>query len=75
MNPSMESKLREHFEALPYELQRRVLDFAQALALSAPKGVPGKRLLAFAGAIPPDDVQEMARAIEVGCEVVDQDEW
>ncbi len=65
----------EQLKSLPYELQWRVLEFTRALVLSAPRGVPGHRLLRFAGAIPPDDVQRMREAIEQGCEQVDVNEW
>jgi hypothetical protein len=75
MDISIKRKLLEQLEALPYEFQRRVLDFAQALALSVPKGVPGKQLLRFVGAIPADDLQMMVQAIEAGCERIDLDEW
>ena len=73
LNPIQE-KLLQQLDTLPEDLQRRVLDFAQALALSVPKGVPGKRLLRFAGAIPADDLRLMQEAIESGCEQVDN-EW
>ncbi|MFQ5854861.1 MAG: hypothetical protein ACE5LU_04355 [Anaerolineae bacterium] len=62
-------------DQLPLELQRRILDFAQALALSLPKGTPGKQLLRFAGIIEPDDIEAMSQAIEAGCEKVDANEW
>ncbi|MFQ5343933.1 MAG: hypothetical protein ACE5F6_20505 [Anaerolineae bacterium] len=62
-------------DQLPLDFQRRVLDFAQALALSLPRGTPGKQLLRFAGIIEPDDIEAMSRAIEAGCEKVDADEW
>jgi hypothetical protein len=75
MDISIKRKLLELLEVLPYEFQRRVLDFAQALALSTPKGVPGKQLLHFAGAIPAGDLQMMAQAIEAGCERIDWDKW
>jgi hypothetical protein len=75
MDISIKRKLLEQLEVLPYEFQRRVLDFAQALALSVPKGVPGKQLLRFVGAIPEDDLQMMVQAIEAGCERIDLDEW
>ena len=65
----------EQMKALPHELQWRVLEFTRALALSAPHGIPGQRLLQFAGAIPLDDVQLMREAIEQGCEQVDASEW
>jgi hypothetical protein len=59
----------------PLELQRKVLEFTQALALSLPKGVPGKQLLRFAGVIEADDTRVMSQAIEEGCERVDENEW
>ncbi|MDP2157570.1 MAG: hypothetical protein Q8K68_07680 [Nitrospirota bacterium] len=60
---------------LDYEHQRRVLDFARALALSGVKGVPGKQLLSFAGAISIDDLKAMEQAIANGCEKIDLNEW
>jgi len=67
-------KVVEQLEALPYELQRQVLQFTRALAISAPHGVPGRQLLRFAGAIPLTDLQIMKQAIEQGCEQVDVNE-
>ena len=75
MNTLIMDRVIEQLEALPYELQWRVLEFARALALSTPQGVPGQQLLRFAGAIPLDDVQLMKEAIEQGCGQVDVNEW
>jgi len=75
INVSIKSEIVEQLDALPYELQRRVLDFARALALSVPKGVPGKQLLRFAGAIQKDDLQAITQTIEAGCERIDLNEW
>jgi hypothetical protein len=75
INTSVKGEIIEQLDALPYELQRRVLDFTRALTLSAPKGVPGRQLLHFAGLIQPDDLQVMAQAIEAGCERIDLNEW
>ncbi|MFQ4142520.1 hypothetical protein [Chlorogloeopsis sp. ULAP02] len=38
------------------------------------RGVPGRQLLRFAGAIPQDDIQLIREAIEHNCEQVDADE-
>ncbi len=62
-------------EQLDYGNQRRVLDFAKALAAAGRKGVSGKQLLSFAGGISPEDLGEMRNAIEEHCEKVDRDEW
>jgi len=72
---SVRKKLPDQLNRLGAEQQRRVLDYARVLASDRPHGVPGKALLAFAGAIPPDDVQSMSRAIEEGCEKVDLNAW
>ena len=60
---------------LDYGNQRRVLDFAKALASAGRKGVLGKQLLSFVGVISAEDLGEMRNAIEEHCEKVEQDEW
>lgn len=72
---TIKQEIVRELDHLPLELQRRVLDFAQALVLSLPKGVPGRQLLRFAGALEAEDIQAMTQAIEAGCEQVDVDEW
>ena len=62
-------------DQLPPELQRQVLDFAHALAISFLKGVQGKQLLSFSGIMETEDIQAMSEAIEAGCERVDTNEW
>lgn len=68
----IKNTLITQIDRLPYELQLLVLDFAKALA---PKGVEGKTLLRFEGAIPADDLQLMSKAIEENCEKVNLNEW
>ena len=75
MSTSLIDKVVEQLKALPEKLQWRVLEFTRALALSAPRGIPGQQLLRFAGAIPVDDARLMREAIEEGCEQVDTHEW
>jgi len=75
MDASIIEKVVAQLKAMPHELQWRVLEFARALALSTPRGTPGRHLLRFAGAIPYEDVQAMHRAIEQGCEQVDRNGW
>lgn len=71
-NTSIKDDLIAQIDKLPYDLQLRVLDFAKALA---PKGVEGKSLLQFEGAISADDLQCMLKAVEENCEKVDINEW
>lgn len=72
---SFRREILEQISKLDPEQQRKVLDFARALALISPQGVPGKQILTFAGAIKIDDLEIMTRAIEEGCENVDSSEW
>ncbi|MFQ6055147.1 MAG: hypothetical protein ACE5J3_04110 [Methanosarcinales archaeon] len=75
INASIRTQILEQLDALSYELQLQVLDFARALAISKPRGVQGKHLLRFAGAIEADDLRAMAQAIESSCERIDLNEW
>lgn len=75
MDTSVVDKIIEHLKSMPHELQWRVLEFARALSLSTPHGVPGRHLLRFGGTIPQADVSLMKDAIEKGCEQVDINEW
>ncbi|MCL4505206.1 MAG: hypothetical protein M1140_04160 [Chloroflexi bacterium] len=75
MDTPIVNEVVEQMKDLPYELQRRVLEFTRALVLSTPHGVPGRHLLRFAGSIPPADVNVMRDTIEQGCERVDANEW
>lgn len=75
MNTPIVDRIVEQLKVLPNNLQWRVLEFTRALALSTPRGVPGRQLVRFAGAIPLADLQLMKQAIEQGCEQVDTNEW
>jgi hypothetical protein len=52
---------------LPPNLQLRGLEYANSLS---PKGSNGVTLLNFEGAIPAEDLRQMEKAIEDGCEKV-----
>jgi hypothetical protein len=75
MSNIIKSKVIEQLDTLPENLQREVLAFVEALQKVARRGVPGRQLLEFAGAIPLDDVEMMRQAIEDGFEQVDLNEW
>ena len=75
MGKGLEGQILEEINGLPRDQQRRVLEFARTLALSAPAGIAGKELLRFGGLIPPDDLRRMSAAIDEGCERIDADEW
>ncbi|MCS6831831.1 MAG: hypothetical protein RMM06_04025 [Armatimonadota bacterium] len=75
METTVVDQIVERVKSLPIDLQLQVLQFASWLASPAQAGVPGERLLKFAGIIPPDDIERMRQAIEEGCERVDEGEW
>jgi hypothetical protein len=68
-------EITKKVQKMPDSLQRQVLIFVDALQASSIRGTPGKRLLAFAGLISPDDLSIMEQSIESGCEQVDAGEW
>ena len=75
MNTSIIPMIVAELEAISDDDQKRVLEFIESLKSSAKRGVPGKNLLRFAGAIPPDDLFVMQETIESGCEQVNLNEW
>ena len=75
MATSIVTQVVERLTAMPDNLQRRVLEYVEALDATARQRLSGAELLKLAGAIPPDDLREMAAAIEAGCERVDVNEW
>jgi len=75
LNVTVKKEIINQIGMLDYEHQRRVLDFVRALAVTNPKGVPGKELLSFAGTFPADDLKVMEQAIEDNCEKVNLNEW
>lgn len=68
-------EIAKQVEALPPEMQERVLRFVASLAGSAPKGECGAALRQFASSLDATSARQMAQAIEEGCERVDAGEW
>ena len=75
VSPVMEQELRHQLENLPLGQQRQVLDFARALSLAQPNGVPGAVLLPFAGAIGTEDLLIMSQAADEDCERIASQDW
>lgn len=72
---SSREEILEAMEGLGESERRRVLEYMHSLSDGPPRGVPGESLLPFLGSIPRVDVDEMAAAIEEGCEKVNLDAW
>jgi hypothetical protein len=75
VDASVQNELLKQMEQLSSRMQRRVLDYARALAESTPRGTPGDELLKFAGIMTPSEADEFLRGIEEDCERVDPNEW
>lgn len=75
MNTTVEKDIHEQLSRLPLEQQQQVLEFARALATARIHGVPGQKLLRFAGSIDHEDLMIIEQAIKDGCEKVNLDEW
>ena len=75
MSDNVIDQVVKRLRQMPEGMQQQVLTFTEKLQASLPDGVSGRSLLAFAGAIPADDLSLISEAIEEGCERVDTDEW
>ena len=71
---SIERAVLNELATMPTSEQRQVLEYARALARRRPPGVPGDRLLRFAGLFSEAELNELARAMEA-TERVDDEEW
>jgi len=73
---SVKQQIDKKLEVLPVEIQRKVLFYIDHLTESAtPRGVPGKKLIEFAGTLSEEDAEELIQIIEEGCERIDDNEW
>ncbi|MGK7919895.1 MAG: hypothetical protein AB4080_07795 [Trichodesmium sp.] len=64
MNLSVINEIVEQLKVMPQNLQYQVLEFAQKLPKTQVRGIPGKKLLPFAGSISPEDLQTMGKTIK-----------
>ncbi len=62
-------------ESMSLEQQRSVLRFAYGISGTLGAGKPGCELISFAGSLAVDEADRMEKAIEEGCEQVNDDEW
>ena len=71
-----EKSIIECIGTLTEDQQQAVLRYVQSLKNGKPRGISGEELIRRASEvnIPSEDLDEMKRAIEEGCEQID-DEW
>lgn len=71
----IKNEIMHRLENMPYELQKKVLEFADSVGEQGKiKGVPGSVLLKFSGIIDEESAREMEEAIEEECERIYEDE-
>lgn len=75
MSQFLQEEIIEQLSCLPDAQQQQVLAYARSLSPSKPFGVPGETMLQFAGMIPLDELEQMERDIEEGCEQIDLSQW
>lgn len=76
MNQVLKERLTHQLEMLPDGAIERVLKFITSLENRGNHGIPGSKLMKFAGAISPEDAElMMLQAVEQDCRRVDVDEW
>jgi hypothetical protein len=74
-NSVIQDEITKELEYLPFDMQKRVLEFVRSLVSSSPVGGTGKELLKFAGTISDNATAEMKEIIEKDCERIDISEW
>ncbi len=75
LQTSVKEEIVSILDELTPEEQRRVLNFARSISTQLPEGISGTDFRRFAGLFPPEDLAEMAAAIEEGCENIDPEGW
>ena len=75
MNQASIRQVTNQLETLSDEQLNPVLEFIQSLKQSKRHGIPGNKLMKFAGAIPSEDAEQMLQTIEQDCRKVDINEW
>ncbi len=75
-NTTTIQEIVQRLENLSPGKQRQVLDFTLEVSGESPKGISGKELLEFAaGLFPPEDIEQIKRAIEEDCGQIDESGW
>lgn len=72
---SITDELMEEIRRLGEGERRRVLEYARSLSGRPPRGVSGPSLIEHLGGWTDDVADEVAAAIEEGCERVNLDAW
>jgi hypothetical protein len=73
---TVKQQIERELDVLTVDMQRKVLEFITHLSgPGIPPGVPGKKLIKFAGSLSEEDAEELSQIIQEGCEKIDYNEW
>lgn len=72
---TVKEQILNDIEQLSPEMQARAAQLIHGLVEAGPRGISGRDLLPFAGAIDAESIREMEEAIEDGCERIDPEAW
>lgn len=73
---SLENQIINEVGVLPINLQRKVLEFIKILREPfMPEGIPGEKMMKYAGIMTEEEADELSQIIEDGCERIDYNEW
>jgi hypothetical protein len=75
VDAKIQRELLGELDRMSLEQQRQVLEYAHVIGRDTISGKTGAELLSFAGILSPAEADRMAKVIEQGCEVVNEDEW
>ena len=74
-NPTTIQEIVQRLDKLTPVQQKQILNSVLSFLGEPIRGIPGKELLKFVGLFPPEDLEEIKRAIEEDCGQVDESEW
>ena len=74
-NPTTIQEIVERLDKLNPWQQKQILNYVLSFLGEPIRGTPGKELLKFVGLFPPEDLEQIKRAIEEDCGKIDASEW
>ncbi len=74
-DPTTIQEIVQRLDKLTPWQQKQILNSVLSFLGEPIRGTPGKELLKFIGLFPPEDLEEIKKAIEEDCGHVDASEW
>ena len=74
-NPTTIQEIIQRLDKLTPVQQKQILNFVLSFLGEPIRGISGKELLEFVGLFPPEDLEEIKRAIEEDCGHIYESEW